>query len=342
MRSRRRGRTLLSPPVLVMAVVLFSLIIVALMVRPEPSRPLRPIILTSSEWRPYASDALPGQGPVVRVVNDVWRAAGYAPQVEFTSWTAAQQRVLSGEALGTFPFVESSTRAENYLVSDQITTFTYVLFVRTDGPVIDDAADLGTLRIGAVAGYEYWPELDAAVGEYVEFATSGEALRALAAGEVDVVPEGRLVGEELLRSPGLGIDAALVEVLPGDEPWQSNTRGLHLLMARSRANEALLAAFNEQLAEYLKSDAYRDAMTQLGSATDEVLLTSDDGSVWLYDEAGGQVSRTPNGTRAVVLAWPESLTAGAPDSELVEVRVLNGPLAGRHLFVELADLELSA
>lgn len=345
--TRRRPRTAkrragaISPALIVGAVLLLSVVLVLALVRPNPSRPLRPVILTSAEWEPFVGPSLDDQGPLARVVTDVFRAAGYAPQVEFTSWTAAQQRVVSGEALGTFPFIMSEERKETYIASDQIAEFTYVLFARADGDTIDDASDLSGLRVAGVDGYDYWPEIDEAVGDYVTYPTSGVALRALAEGRVDVVVEGDAVGQAIIESPEFPHDAGEIIVVQGDQPWQSSTRGLHLLLPRSAENERLIAAFNEQFRQYAETDTYERLIAALEEPHDVGTLTSAEGSVWLLDEGGEREVRTPNRTAVTVLAWPDTLDEDAPAQELVSVRVTSGPWAGRNAHVDLKDIEVA-
>lgn len=340
--GRRRARLTLPAAAVTGAVIILCVLLVAMLMRPNPPRPLRPTILTSSEWSPYVSPDLDGNGPLAIVVDHVFRAAGFSPQLEFTSWTAAQNRVNSGEALGTFPFISSADRRERFLLSDELATFTYVLFHRIDGPSIRSADDLASVRVARISGYEYWPELDAAAGDYVEFSTSGEALRALARGDIDVVPEGFLVGQEIVRSADFPYDSSTLGVVEGSESWQRSTRGLHLLLPRSESNERLMEAFNTHLSDFVETDNYDALLKKLEPARDVVRLTAQDGgSVPLVDDQGNMEARTPNGTAAVAIRWPNTLDESPPVVEMVEVRVLSGPWVGRHFNVHIENVTMA-
>ncbi|MFW6599201.1 substrate-binding periplasmic protein [Propionibacteriaceae bacterium Y2011] len=332
---------------LVAAAVLVTVAVVIAGMRLSPTRPPRPILLATGSWAPYVSPDLPDGGPVAQIVALAMAKEGYRAEVQFTTWELALARTTQGQTFGAFPLVASQARDADFLRSDPLVEFEYVLFHDTSRPTpqVTRAEDLADLRVAKITGYDYWPELDRAVGEYVPYASSAEAFLALSRGEVDLVPEGRRAGEALLRSATLDVDATRFAQLPGDQPWLRSTQGLHLYVAKDSEAAELLAGFNRSLAELRSTAEYRDLVDALEPpvAGEEVdLIGVGDQAPRLVDESGATIAVLPRGTRATVLEWPTGTGRGAPgDGTLwVRVKVTSGPGSGRVGLVDLAGVEL--
>lgn len=336
----RRGSYLL-----VVAAVLVTVAVVIAGMRLSPTRPDRPVTITTSEWAPYVGQDLPGGGPLARMVELVLAQQGYQATVEFTTWDLALARAGQGQAFAAFPLVESAERSRALLASDPLVDFEYVLFHDTTRPApdVDEAADLGALQVAGIAGYDYWPALDDAVGEYVLFDTSAEAFAALAEGQVDLVAEGRVAGEALLRGGDLDVDSHRFVPLEGDDEWLRSTQSLRLFVAADADGRNLLENFNEALAAIRGTPEYRTLVASLepSDTGQRVRLDAVDGSpVLLLDADGNTLAVLPRGSRATVLEWPE--LADAADDLRVRVKVTSGPGTGRVGHVDLAALELEA
>ncbi|GAA4445707.1 substrate-binding periplasmic protein [Phytohabitans houttuyneae] len=336
-------------PVLVLsAVVAVSALVVAFGLRASPVSPSRPVPVSSGSWAPFVGPDLPEGGPVTELVVETLRRAGYAPEVTYTSWSLAEDQVTSGASLGVFPLVGSESRRAELLLSDPLVDFEYVLFYnrRTGQPRVSSAADLGALRVGGVAGYDYWDELESAVGDLVEFESTLDGFRALAAGEVDLLAEGLLSGRAVLADADFAGDAADFDHLRGDNPLVHSVEALYFMMADTAAAATVMGRFNRELARMRQSDEYTRMVADLEpAAAQEVALTPTgaSGLVELLDEAGRPVLLAPRGTRARVLAWPEEFTGGGrPGRALVKVKVVNGPAQGRVLYVDARSVALEA
>lgn len=326
--------------VLVLAVVITN-------TKLNPTRPDRPVIIATSDWAPYVGRDLPADGPLAEILRQVLASQGYDATVEYTSWDLALKRVDSGQALAAFPLVASEARADEFLASDPLVQFVYVLFYDTTRPppVVNAPEDLRELRVARITGYDYWPELDHAVGTYVDYLSSAEAFRALAADEVDLVVEGNLAGQAVLSSSEVPLDGARFRVLEGEHPLLSSAQALHLFVAQDRASEDFLEGFNQALAEFQYTEAHNQLMRDLqtpSGARDVALVGVEDELPTLMDSTGRPVATLPRGSRAAVLSWPEGTGHGeVPPADLtVEVKVLDGPGQGRVGFVNLAELEL--
>lgn len=378
----RRTSTLLRSlrtwgPVLVLSVVVIVAAgIVAVGLRTTPVSPARPIPVSSGSWAPFVGPQLPDGGPVARLVVQVLRQSGYSPEISYAnSWSLAEEQVTSGASVGVFPLVGSATRRARLLLSDPLVDFEYVLFYdrRRGTPRVATAADLAALRVGRVAGYDYWSEFEAAATNTVRFESALDAFRALADGKVDVVAEGLLSGQAVLTDPAFAADATDFDHLRGDGPLVHSVQGLYFMMPRTSEAAAVMRRFNRELARTRRSPEYADIVAQLKpSEFQEVSLApvGATGLVELLDAAGRPALLAPQGTRARVLSWPEQFggaaagTPGAPGSPggpggpggpdgpgtggvrpgagrvLVQVKITNGPARGRVLYVDARALLL--
>jgi polar amino acid transport system substrate-binding protein len=341
----------LAPAVMLVAVLLVALVFVAVELRDSRATTPRPVLVSSGSWAPFVGPDLPDGGPVTELVTEVLRRQGYTPQVDYTSWSFAERQAVTGDTIGVFPLVSSESRRRDMVLSDPLVDFQYVLFYsRAAGtPVVTTAEDLATLRVGRIAGYEYWTELEDAVPEFVEYGTSLEGFRALAAGEIDLLPEGLLSGQAVLAAPELAWDAQGFGYLDGGDPLVQSTQGLHFMMPRSSQAAALMRDFNAGLAELRTTDAYAQIISDLTSGGSGVEVTlapvAIPGLVQLLQADGTPALLAAQGTRARVLEWPAPFVTavGAPvDPILVPVKLLNGPAQGRVFSVDARALILES
>ena len=339
------------PPLLLALVISVVLVLIGSRFASTPASPAQPILVASGDWEPFVGPDLPGGGPVSQVVTEVLQRQGYAPQVSYTTWSLALQRTEKQSVVATFPFVGSASRRSDYLLSDPLLAFDYRLFVRRGDDVaaaISTAADLQSLRVAHIAGYEYWAELVDAVPSFVEYASKEAAFEALAAGDVDVVPEGSLSGEAVLSAPGFGGDVGdVVQLEAGDNPLLGSTEALHVMLAPTDENRRILEGFNAALAEVKQTELYDGLVAGLegGSGGDELTLQPvTEGQLIALSDAEGRTYVATTGTRVRVLSWPPALVDGVaspPRGRIdVQVKVLSGPLLGRVLSVDVRSLVL--
>lgn len=349
--SRNRW-ALWGPPLLLALVISAVLVLIGSRFASTPASPAQPILVASGDWEPFVGPDLPGGGPVAAVVTEVLQRQGYAPEVGFTTWPLALQRTEEQSVVATFPFVGTASRRADYLLSDPLLDFDYRLFVRRDDEVaaaISSAADLETLRVAHIAGYEYWAELVDAVPSFIEYASKEAAFDALASGEVDVVPEGSLSGEAVLAAPGFAGDAGdVVQLEADDNPLLGSTEALHVMLAPTDENRRILEAFNDALAEVKQTELYDGLVAGLGSdgsAGEELTLQPvAAGRLIVLRDPGERTYVAPAGTRVRVLSWPPALSEGVATLSReridVQVKVLSGPLLGRVLRVDVRSLVL--
>lgn len=301
---------------------------------------MRPVVVLSGDWVPFSGLDLPGGGPLVEIMSEVLAAAGFEPHVSFTTWEAAEVRVVAGAAFGAFPLVRSENREQRLSFSSALMTFDYVLFVRAGDPnAPTTATDLASLRVGGIEGYDYWHELEEAAGELVRYPSTAAALLALAAGEIDVLAEGEISGLATLGSPELPVDAHDIAVVASTASWARSTESLHFVMQSTQDARAALERIDSAIAEVKKSPDYARWIARLVSEDADriTLVNATGGLVDVHDEAGAVIGESPTGVRGVVLRWP---APGVAENR-VKVKLANGPLAGRIVWVDLRFVEVS-
>ncbi|MGW4463050.1 substrate-binding periplasmic protein [Micromonospora sp. NPDC004704] len=338
------------PALVLLGAVVVATGIVAVGLRGSPTAPSRAVLVSSGSWAPFVGPELPAGGPVTELVVEVLGRSGYSPEVRYTSWSLAEEQVSSGASIGAFPLVGSESRRAGLLLSDRLIDFEYVLFYnrRSGTPKISSAADLHALRVGGIAGYDYWQDLESAVPEFVGFGSALEGFRALAEGRIDLLAEGLLSGRAVLTDPSFAEDADNFGHLQGDNPLVHSVEGLYFMMAKTDEAAPVMAKFNTTLAKMRQSPEYEDIVAELEPSTvPEVTLTpvGETGLVELLDQDGRTVLLAPKGTRARVLSWPEAFVGtGTPPPAriLVRVKVTNGPAQGRVVHVDARALLLEA
>ncbi|WP_344454503.1 transporter substrate-binding domain-containing protein [Actinocorallia aurantiaca] len=336
------------PALALSAVFLVSTAIVVSDLRASPVSPVRPILVSSGSWAPYVGPELPKGGPMTELITEILKRAGYAPQVSYASWTLAREQVISGAAQGVYPLVKSTSRLDQFLSSDPLIEFEYVLFYdRSRGePRVSSAAELSRLRVGGISGYDYWPELESTVRGLVEFNTAEEGFQALADGKIDLLAEGLLSGQATVADPSFPRDANDFDHLRDGGKLVHSVEGLHFMMPKTPEAAAVMRKFNEVLTAMRKGQEYKAIVAALQpDAAQEVALEPVGGAglAELLDETGRTVLYAPRGTRAKVLAWPKEFTEKAdpaPERILVEVKIINGPASGRALYVDARALLL--
>lgn len=318
----------------VAALVFAGFLVIAFSIRGDRPPPVRPVAVLSGEWEPFVGANLPDGGPVAAVMADILQQAGFNARLAFASWGAVDQRTAEGSVFGGFPLVASADRVERMLASDPLLSFDYVLFARSGERLPVSGGDLAALRVGGIAGYDYWDELAAATGEIRRFDTTGEGFQALARGEIDLFAEGHTSGLVALRDPALRLDASMFIAVPSSEPWARSTQSLHFMMPKRPSSRDVLDRIDAAIAAVKETPEYRHMLRAIGPGRgNETVVIRDAGTglVPLRTAEGGNAGFTVPGTSGVVLEWPAGMDGTAvdePDARAL-VKLANGPNAGR-------------
>ena len=156
----------------------------------------------TGEWKPYVSSALPGGGPLARMVREALESQGHGLELRFEPWPRQEQNVREGHALATFPWSALAYYSPSLFFSAPLARHRMVFFYLPSGhPGFDfiGMEDLKRYRLGASRGYEYVALFDEASIKPDYGPDLESSLRKLLAGRVDLVPESEAVGWAMLQ-----------------------------------------------------------------------------------------------------------------------------------------------
>ncbi len=333
---------------LVVACALILGIVVAMSIGGGAGEPLAPILLATGEWAPYSGEALGSKGVASAVVSAVLQQMGYQPEFRFMPWARAEQAALENDTNGgvraTFPYALSTEREAGFYYSKPIFSIELSVFYnarRHPGVAqITTAADLSRVVIVPVSGYRYPPDVEAHLGAEPLAESNLAAFTQLLESERPlVVVEATRVGDELLAGP-LAARAGAIATAP-----LHFTSSIHLIASkRNPNNNSFIRDFDAALTELQQADALKAIETQALESIDDQRMVhlqplDRPGSIEAFtDAASSRAVLLPRGTRAVVERWSSNYLEAKPvpagASELVRVRILNGPQRGQQLFVD--------
>ncbi len=332
----------------------------------EGQEVLEDAIITTTDWPPYVDGT--SEGIATAVVTQALRGMRREPRVVYLpNFQAAFDAGPS--VFGVYPLLASPERERDYLFSDPIMDFEYIVVVHADNLAafsdITELRDLRQFSTRRVKGYSYGP-LDPFLREDPAPLPSQVVALQLLLDEderIDYVAISRLHFQWLLDTEFFN-DQHNFAIL--DRPNQDQLRwsiDLHLLIHKDRENAAEeLRQFNDSLAqiratrlpERLKRRARDDTrdrhfvMLTDPAAFSLVTARLPESASASCDTArnGGSVT-VPRGTRAIVLDWSDnfegqhSLSVNSQLQALSKVRVLNGPLKDEVVCVQSMFIELS-
>jgi len=208
----------------------------------ETTRTLRAATLP---WPPYVDEALPGHGPLYRLVHELAAEAGYKLDVKVRPWARGLRELEAKQLDLVFPAYWSQERARAFLFSEPITHGHLRLYARRGDDISFDgtAESLRPYRIGVVRRYVNTPLIDA-----VDFLRKDIAdhdtqnLRKLLFGRVDAISIDPRTAMYLLETQFSRAQTAITGLAP-----PLGIKHLHVLFARKPGAQARVAAFNDAL-----------------------------------------------------------------------------------------------
>ncbi|OKH87440.1 hypothetical protein LF95_11555 [Thalassospira sp. TSL5-1] len=165
---------------------------------PAPINHATTIDLQTTEFPPYSSESLPGQGIASIIVRAAFAHENMAAHIIFRPWQRSLQNFNTNIAPGTghrpdaiFPVYDDTQNKRRFLLSRAIVRsavgFVYYRGAKFDWQTLDDLTDL---TIGTVRGYTTREDFDQYVQQeklhVVETHDDATLLRLLSAGRVDV------------------------------------------------------------------------------------------------------------------------------------------------------------
>ena len=316
-----------------------------------PAQDFKTVDLVTDDWVPYVGKDLPGYGLTAQIVDQVFKGMGCQPRYSFVPYYLGYQLVREGKITGTFPWFKNETRVEEMVFSDSLLDIDNVFFFRRD-KIADPAAirsfqDLTQYKIGVVQGYSYGQDVDPYFREAVQCRSETQAFEKLQNGDFQLLPASEQVGREIIKNR-FYVEQAEFEILPHLRYKET----LHFVVGRSLPEAAVfMKSFNQSLKRIKAEGVYRRLIEEHELAYNRkklVRLQAVDSFPMVVgferaDDKNGYL--LPRGTLALVLQWSDRfLTKGSVkmyDQMFVKskVRILDGPLKGRILYVDNIYIE---
>ncbi|MGL6048088.1 MAG: substrate-binding periplasmic protein [Vogesella sp.] len=204
----------------------------------------RVVNLASTDYPPYFSPQLPGDGVVAAITRAALAKHGHTLRLHYRPWARLMAEVQAGQFDGVMAVWYEPARAEYLHYSQPLVNTVMGFYGRVDKPLaIQPLSGLRTRVIGTVRGYKN-PDVFERAGLKQELAADDQTnLRKLAAGRLDLVLIDKVLAQHLLAS-----------LSPKERQsirWQDPPLAvmpLHVGLRRQLADgEQLLADFNDGL-----------------------------------------------------------------------------------------------
>jgi len=221
---------------------------------PAAAAPL--LVITGDDYPPFASANQPDGGFSLPLVRAAFAASGMDITIEVMPWRRGYDMVLRGEAIATFPYVETTERRRETAFSDALYEVVQDLVARREDPPAFDGRpeSLKGLTICMPFGYALPPVLERRVEQgamtRVSPADPADCASLVARGRADIAVGDRWSLRRIIAATGLQ------HSLTALQPPFSRT-GHHAVFSRAVADwPRLLDAFNRGLARVKATPAY--------------------------------------------------------------------------------------
>lgn len=203
----------------------------------------RPVVLTTTEYSPYCSTALPRGGVLVDLAVTALRQAGHTAEVRFMPWARALSLGQQGEVDGVLCIWKSPAREQDFVFSDPLVT-SRIMLCRRPGPGPErftGFSDLPGATVGVVRGYALPPSLAGAGVPTREVTSDLQGLRMLMAGRFDFMLMDDRVAQQLMT------DHTDLQGISCLEPALQTPEQFMALSRKVPDAAAIIQAFNQAL-----------------------------------------------------------------------------------------------
>jgi hypothetical protein len=348
-----------------LTLVIFSLCLASLSgcSSDDQVKPLKPLRVATGEWEPFVGEGMPHNGPLAVMVSTILVDLGYVPDYQFFDWPMAEIHLETGYPGFAFPFIDSGERrTKGFAFSDPLHTFDYVLFYRGDRQLefqaiqtLEQLASAG-YKIGRIRGYA---KLDAIKDEnvYIEVPSAVAGFDMLASSPehaqqndhpIDFLLESKTVGLSILESRQVANDKDDFLYLGQQGRDQLISRVSLRIMLSQKVDTAILTDINDSIR---KNKEFFDSLrsrTHASIAETGYLYADADNLIPGCESAAcsGSTALIPRHTRILIVEWgkayqrPLPTASVTPESARSQVKLLNGPMRGKLLWVDSKHINL--
>ena len=307
------------------------------------------ISITTDEWYPYTS--YENIGILDQIVNEVFKTAKINIETKYNSFDIGYKSTLKDKYEATYPYFYTKMRAEEMLYSKPLFEVENVVFYNKEN-FKNDIKNIYNYKIGFVRGYVYKNIEMSKFKNIIYLDNELIGFDMLNKGELDLFPSNKLVGIHLIQNY-FNDFYTNIEYL--DNKKFISKDSLHFLFHKSKNSEKLLEIFNNSLDKLIKNGKYKKIILKnkhLINAylANEVKLVNNTESFPMVLATDTPNSKEkymlPRGTKAIVLEWSKyfkekgKLKIYDEMFKKTKVRIINGPLRGKVLFVENMYIEI--
>ncbi len=214
--------------------------------------------ISVGDWPPYLSSELKHNGVIAHLISDILADEGYRVTFQFLPWPRAYSAAAAGRCDGTAVWMHKAEREADFYFSEPLLDEQFVFFHLKSLPFDwQRFDDLTGMTLGGNLEHSYGPLFDEFMAQgkvkMERVPTNMQNFEKLLKERVVLYPQEMNVGYASLRSHFNDSDQAKITHHP--KPLLSNYS--YLLLPRSLASSpALMARFNQRLADYRKSGRY--------------------------------------------------------------------------------------
>jgi len=226
--------------------------------------------LTSGEWPPYLSQALPNGGFATKIITEAFFEQGINVEIGYYPWKRSYNYALTGKDPagktwnGTMVWVHTDDRAKSFFYSDAVVVDEEVLFYLSKSPLHwKSVSDLEGKTLGGTAHTAY---------PAFEKAEKQGRLTIQRGGNYDTLLK-RVYNLKIEAAPivkQVGLYYLKHNFSPAEQkqfsysPTVIEKRYYHLILSKNvEGNAELMEAFNKGLAQLHRSGRYKQLLSQL-------------------------------------------------------------------------------
>ncbi len=330
-------------------IILISLLLI---ISTLQSQSLKSLELVTGEWPPYTTSRIEGNGLITELVRAALQDMGYDPTFSFSPFFIAYELARKGTVTAAFPFFKNEERQKEMYFSDPLYEVTNVIFYNKNlNPNFNNIKNISELKnymVGFVRSYSYSNVIKKAAVNSIEVKTEVTAFKLLMEGEIDLLPASKAVGRAIVDRH-FGMIKHYLGIIPSLEYKET----VHLIATKNKSSSRnFINRFNKSLQTIKEAGIYQEIidMTLSGAAVSPLVRLQNPGSFPMIiareNPNEDEIYIIPRGTRAVVLEWsPHFLLKG--DTKMYDemfkkskVRIVEGPLKGKVLYVENMYIEI--
>lgn len=314
-----------------------------------------PLQIYTNSWPPYINTENQPAGRAAQLIDLVaaeqgrnlsWRYLPYDLSFTLISRAGNEDPAMLG-----FPYFKTPKRQQQVLYSTPVLTATNRLYVNRQFMTTWqlDNPQLGSFRIGQVSGYSYGEKLDQHIIKARVFSSEIEALNALFANQIDVLPMSEEVMADTLQNHFPNRSQLIIAL-----PNYSDTSTLHVIASNNKAGKKALNNIDQSLQRLraLNIAGLDDTPISRPKPADVAQLITVEGypsilGQTLKNSEQAQFYSLPQGTQVIVIQWSEHLLRASYSDRLYKtmmglshVVILNGPHTGKELFVRNMHIKL--